>query len=68
MNKKILEILAVIIFALFILIFLVNYEFSSYIIPTKLAEVIWNYRIIESLSMAILIFASLIGIFIWGKD
>jgi len=68
MNKKILEVSAIIIFALFILIFLVNYEFSSYIVTIKLAEVIWNYRIIESLSITVLIFASLIGILIWGKD
>jgi len=68
MNKKILEVLVVMIFSLFILIFLVNYEFSSYIVPTKLAEVIWDYRIIESLSMTVLIFVSLIGILIWGKE
>ncbi len=68
MNKKIVEISAVIIFTLLILVFLVNYKFSSYVASTKLAEVIWNYRIIESLSMTILIFASLIGILIWGKE
>jgi hypothetical protein len=68
MNKKILEISAVIIFTLFILIFLLNYEFSFSIVPTKFSEVIWNYRIIESLSMSILIFASLMGILIWGKE
>lgn len=68
MIKKTIEVLAVIIFALFILIFLISYEFSSQIVSTKLAEIIWSYRIIESLSMAILIFASLMGILIWGKD
>lgn len=68
MNKKIVEISAIIIFTLLILVFLANYKFSSYVASTKLAEVIWNYRIIESLSMAILIFASLIGILIWGKE
>jgi len=68
MNKKILEILTLMIFTFFILIFLLNYEFSFYIVPIKLAEVIWDYRIIESLSITVLIFTSLIGILIWGKE
>jgi hypothetical protein len=68
MNKKIPEISVVIIFALFILNFLFNYEFSFYTVSTKLAEIIWNYRIIESLSIAVLIFAALMGILIRWEE
>jgi hypothetical protein len=63
MNRILLEVLVVLAFGVFVMLFLFPYEFVSILIPSTLPETIWNYRVVESLSQAVLILAVVIGVF-----
>lgn len=67
MNRIVWEVLAILLFSFFIMFFLFPYDFISILIPSTLQETIWNYRVIESLSQAVLILAVVVGVFALKK-